>query len=417
MTVKFARLVPLLLGLIMVLRPAEVTQAHPPEQAADCTTATPSADPSPTVCVSDVIVTTQGVSPNNRFSVSWISIAPETGAVRLVGGDTFSDARGPSFSGVTHYVQVSNLQPDTSYQFDIVSGTNSYTNDGQHWEINVGPPVAPPAPDNIIGRVKKPDGVNDADEALVYAQVQRTSDSVFSSLLSMNPPITADDGGFFHSISLSDARSVDTNSNYDGQFSYNPNKDKVVITAVGPGGFGSVTVNVNVAHPRPGGVNVNLKLGSGFVSYNTPTSTPVPPTSTPTAVTPTLTQTLLPLTATAFSETQTATAVASTPSLTPLPRPSATRRPVIVPTATEPIITIVPADGTQVAESTLESTLEVSPEPITTRAIRPTTPTPGTSSAFAAIASSGAIFAMLALAAFVGAAILGAAALFVWKKR
>ena len=418
---KSVRLVPVLLFLLLLFGPAEVIQAHPPEQVTDCTTASPGPDPSATVCVSDVIVTTAGVSPNNRFSVSWISTSRETGAVKLIGGDTLSDIRGASFSGITHYVQVSNLQPNTDYQFDINSGGNTYTNNGQHWSINIGPVLTPAAPDNIIGRVKNPGG-GDAAEALVYARVQRASDSAISSLLSMNPPMSSDDSGFFHSISVSDARSVDASSNYDGRFSYNSNNDKLTLTAVGPGGYGSTTANINAAHPRPGGVNVILTLGSGFVSYNTPTPTPIPPTSTPTPITPTATQTLPALTATALAATETATAFTSTPTLTPAPpsatapRPTATTQPLIPPTATVPFITIVPAGQTQVAEATLESTQEVSPEPLITRVLHPITTTPEASSVFAGIASGGSIFAVLAATAFIGAATLGAAALYVWKR-
>lgn len=411
-----------LLALLLLLPLTGKAQAHAPSQASDCTTASPGADPSPTVCVSEVIVTTNAVAPSNRFSVSWVSQTPETGSVKMVGIDSsFGDVRGPGFSGITHYVQVSNLQPSAAYLFDVISGGNTYTNGGQHWNVTVGPALNQPSPDNIIGRVKNADG-SDATEALVYAKVVRVSDSAASSLVSMNPPMTQDDGGLLHSISLSDARTIASNLNYDGQFAYDPKRDKVVVTAVGPDGFASVTVNIGAAKPRAGGVNVILTLGSGFVSYNTPTATPIPPTLTATPITPTATQTEPPLTATALAATETATAFTSTPTFAAapptatIPRPTATRPPII-PTATVPIITIVPAGQTNAAQATLEAELEGTPQPVSTRFIYPLTEKPPGNSLLTGITSGASILAALAIVAFIGAAVLGGAAIFIWRRK
>jgi hypothetical protein len=51
-----------------------------------------------------------------------------------------------------------------------------------------------------------------------------------------------------------------------------------------------------------------------------------------------------------------------------------------------------------------------------TRVIRPVTTTPEGSSLFGGIASGGSIFAVLAVTAFIGAATLGVAALYFWKR-
>lgn len=413
----FAPLIPLFVLMLLLAHPAEAIEARSPDQAANCTTASPGADPSATVCASDVIVTTDGVSPDNRFSVSWISRSPEAGQVKLVGGDAFEDVRGSSFIGITHYVQVSNLQPNTAYQFDIISGANTYTNGGNHWGLKTGAALTPPSPDNIIGRVKNSDGSN-ATEAIVYAQVQRSSDSATSSLLSMNPPMNDGDVGIFHNISLSDARSVDSNSNYGGRFNYNSASDKVVITAVGAGGYASTIVSISAAHR----VNVILTLGSGFVPYTPPTTTPIPPTYTLTPPPPSETPTLPTSTATAQPATKTATGVAPTLTLTSEPlsetplRPTNTRPSQGVPKSTIPIITIVPAGQTEVALATLEGTEAVTPGPEITRLIRPTG-TPEARSGIAGIASGGSILAFLAVAAFIGAGLLGVAAIFMLRKR
>lgn len=402
--------------------PAPIAQVHAPSQASDCATAAPAADPSPTVCISQVIVTTAGVSPDNHLSISWVSSNKETGTVKSVGIDsTYGDVRGPGFSGLTHYVQVSNLPPGADYQFDIISGGNPYTNDGQHWSVNIGPALNQPAPVNIIGQVKNHDGTA-ATEAILYAQVLRVSDSAVSSLVSMNPPMTADDQGVFH-LSLSDARSLDSNMNFDGPFAFDQSKDKVIVTAVGAAGFASVTVPISAAKPHPGPFGVNLILGSGIVAYNTPTPTPIPPTLTATPVTPTATPTLLPLTATALAATQTATAFTLTPTLTEvpplatLPRPTSTRPPPPIPSATVPIITIVPAGQTEVAQATLETTPDETAGPLNTRIIYPLTETPQANSLFSGVPPGGSLLAALALIAFIGAAVLGAAGIFIWRKK
>lgn len=402
--------------------PSGTALASLPAQGSDCATATPAADPSPTVCVGEVVVNTAGVAPDNRLSISWVSVGPETGTVKSVGIDsTYGDVRGPGFSGITHYVQVSNLPPGADYQFDIISGGNTYTNGGQHWSVNIGPALNPPAPVNIIGQVKNHDG-SPATEAIVYAQVLRSSDSAVSSLLSMNPPVTTEDQGVFH-LSLSDARSVDSNMNFDGQFTFDQSKDKVVVTAVGADGFASIIVPITSAKPHPGPFGVNLILGRGIVAYNTATPSPIPPTLTATPITPTATQTLPPLTATALAATETAAAFTATPTLTEAPptatspRPTSTRPPPVVPTATAPIITIVPTGQTEVAQATLGTTPEETAGPLITRIIYPLTETPPANSFFSGIVSGGSLLAALALVAFIGAALLGLAGIFVWRKK
>jgi hypothetical protein len=409
-----ARILLLLLLASMFTWRTEATLAYAPNQADDCTIAPPAADPTSTVCVSNVIVNADVESPDNHFSVSWISKSAEGGQVLVVDGDTFDDIRGPDFSGITHYVQVSNLTADTVYEFDISSGGQIYTNNGHHWALDIGPALPPASPFPIVGRVKSSSG-GDATQALVYARVQQASGSATSSLLSMSPPLTDDDQGFFHNINLSDSRSVDADSNYDGRFSFDQNRDKVVITAVGRAGFASVTVKASIARPRPGGVNVILTLGSGFVTYSTPTPTPIQPTSTPTQITPVATPTSLPLTATALAATETAAVFATAPSSTQIPPSPITRAPIIPPTATAALITIVPAEGTLVAEATVQNPPAVTPETQITRSVRATS-TPAASSALGGIFSNGSLFAVLAAGAFVGAALLGVGAFYVWKR-
>ncbi len=420
--IKFAWFVPILFALFIFAQPANPARAFVPAQAPACTTSSPAgSDPSATVCVSEVLVKVDGASPQNSFVVSWGSTNSESGSVQLVGGAAFSDVRGDSFAGNTHYVQVNNLQPSTTYQFDIISGGTTFTNNNQHWSVTLGPALLDVPPNKITGRVKNADGT-DAAEAIVYATIQRSSDSSISSLLSQ--VMTADNAGFFQ-IPLGDARTSD----YSARFTFDRTKDKLIITAIGPGGFTSTTVLVNVAlPPQPNPPNVTLTLGRGVVTVATATASPRPPTSTPTPITPSATPTLPPATATAFIATETAVAFTATPTKTPVPPtavpptstqppPTATELPTLVPAATltNAAITISPADQeTLVAGGTISSTADANPK-ITRVSPRVTNPNPP-SSLFGGTGLSNLIFLLLAIGAFTGAMILGVAAIFLWKR-
>lgn len=413
-------LTPILLGVLLFLPAPDAAHARAPLAVDPCATASASDDPTATLCISQDVISADGTSANNRFAVSWISATPQNAQVKLAGGATFDDVRGAGFVGTTHYFQIGNLASKTSYQFELVSNGTRYTSG--NWTINVGPALQPAAPDTIIGRVKNSDG-SDATEALVYVAIQHGSNT--SSLLSQ--VMTVDDAGFFH-VSLSDARTSD----FSARFSYSSSGDSVTITAVGPSG--RATAVVDTSAPRPGKPTLTLTLGSGSGTVSTATPSPVPPTATATTAPPTASHTPLPATATVIAQTQTATASAATRTATALARtatpsntalPSATTvttgtaptsvRPTVARTLfVEPTIppsgTVAPADQTLVAQATSAAT----EEPTATRVIRRATATPAPTGG--GIGAPESLFIVLAVVAFIGAAILGIAAYFVWRK-
>jgi hypothetical protein len=405
---KLVWLVPILLAWLSLARTTQIARA----QAPACTTANPAAnDPSATVCVSEVIVKVDGTSPYNSFVVSWVSKNVESGSVQLVNGGTFNDTRGASFTGITHYVQVSDLQSSTSYQFDVNSGGSTFNNNNQHWGVNLGPPLPDAPPNKITGMVENQNG-SDATDAIVYTTIQHAGDQSTSSLLSQ--PLTGDN---VFLIPLGDARTGD----YAQRFTFNRNKDKLIITANGPGGFTSTTVTANLAlPPQPNPPNVILTLGSGVVAIVTATPSPLPPTSTPTPITPSATPTLPPASATAQVATETAVAFTVTPTRTPMPPtdtpppPTAPPTAALLPTLTLPPITIAPADATAVAEATVESIGE-GPFEIT-RVAPHFTPAPAAGSLFGGSALGGLLLPFLAFVAFTAAAALVVLALIVWKR-
>ena len=291
-----------LTALAFFLLPLDAPAADP----LGCATAPVTADPTPTVCLSNMVVVFNGVSPDNQFVVSWRTVKSEKGQVRLSAGATFDDIRGSEYQATTHYVVVSNLDAKTNYTFDIISGGKTYTNNNAHWSIRTGPPLQPETPYTIIGRVSNADG-SEADGALVYAQV-RDGDKKDTSGRStwLSTIVVVPDGGNFFNINLGMARIPNNTQKYV----FDVNNDRVLIIASSAQGKASKGFKINELHP-PAAPPSLILAENGVGSAATATATPPPPTFTPT-LSPTATATATPLTPT---PTQTPTAVP--PSATP----------------------------------------------------------------------------------------------------
>lgn len=266
------------------------TSAEPELQGANsCLNAPVSTDPTATVCISNVTVPFNGTSGDNQFYVSWLTRGAVSGHVTLTGGDTFSDVRGDSFKGTTHYVRVSNLAAKTAYTFDVISDDTTYTNGGGHWSARLGPAMQPATPYFIFGRVKNPDG-SDADGALVLAQVRdgdKQGTQGRSGLLSAL--INLADGGNFFNINLANARTQNNNQSY----TYSADGDRVFVAAFGAQGRANKAFKISDLHPPKPPPSLILGNGSGSVVTATPTL--IPPSLTPTlSPTPTETETPVP---------------------------------------------------------------------------------------------------------------------------
>lgn len=410
------RLVGLVFSLSIILLAASTVTAAPSAQNAQCFNAPVSDDPTATVCISRVVVVFDGTHPDNRYYVSWRTRNAEGGRVRLVGGGAFVDERGADYEGKTHYVKVNNLAADGKYQFDIISGGETYNNGGQHWTVNLGPAVsAATTPYTIFGRLKNPDG-SDADGAIVYVTIRDADDngtSGRSGLLSTL--IRAEDGGDFFNINLEEART----RNNSTKFNYDPARDQVVINAVGADGSASESFKISDLHPpKPPPTFTLSESGTGAAATATPT---IQPTETPNP-TETPTETAIP--------ERTATPIR----LTSTPRPP-TSTPFVEPTLEEPGATsalVEPTDGVETLEAPTvvedETRIAINPaqvdqtpdsddapEPTRTRVIRGATATP-VAVASNPFLSSNALFTALALVFVVGAILLGLVAFIVWKK-
>lgn len=397
----------------------------PPGQNVQCYNAPATADPGATVCISNGKVVFAGTHPDNQFTVSWRSAAPEAGRVRLVGAGTFEDVRGRNFEGATHYVKVNNLTANTSYQFDIISGTKTFNNGGSHWTIKLGPAVSSPgAPYNIGARVRNPDG-DAADGAIVYLSVRDADDAGTqgrSSLLSAL--IVEEDGGDTFFLDLRQART----RNFAAPFVFDENKDDVIVNVSGAAGRSAGTFKPADLHPPKPPPTLTLSAsGAGSVATATPT---IPPSITPTPVPATATPEL--------SATPDSTALAGTPTVRP---PTASNTPFLEPTLDSSAVPDEPTGegspeevATELVETQVSETLESgtaiavnpaepdataipgqAPEPTRTRVVRGATATPVAAESNPFL-SSNALLTALALVFFVGAVLLGLAAFFVWRR-
>lgn len=375
-----------------------LASAEPELQANACFNSPTTADPTATVCISNVNVLFNGTGTDNQFYVSWRTLASADGHVKLVGGDTYYDVRGANYQGVTHYVRVNNLAAKTNYLFDVLTNGQTYTNGGAHWTARLGPALAAPTPYFVFGRVKNPD-TSDADGALVYAQV-RDGDSQGTQGRSglLSAVIVLADGGDFFNINLSTAR---TQNNAD-LYLFNPAGDRVLVVAQGEQGSASKAFPVGDLHPpKPPPSLILGTNGSGNVVTATPTV--LPPTETPTA-SPTATETEMPV--------PTLTEVPALP--TEIAEPIETETAAVPPTF-ETVPTLSPEQATRLADETNATQVAEAanqPQPDRTRVFGgvpliqpPAQASPNT-------------WLLLGLAAvlIVGAALLGLAALFVSRR-
>ncbi len=213
---------------------------------------------------------------DTAFTVSWLTAAPESGQVQVIGGRTFNDDRGVTFTGATHYFTLGGLTPNTPYQFDVVSGGVKYDNGGSHYKITTGTTLPPPTPDLIVGRVRNLDGSPALDTiTLITVQQEGTVSAPLSMLL------TAPDGGFFH-VNLSDARPLGDPTRY---FPFGAVTDALTIQVASANGNGEARVLANDARlraPDPG-QTVIIQLSTGAQTptliVRQPTPTPIAPIS------------------------------------------------------------------------------------------------------------------------------------------
>ncbi|MGQ9568911.1 MAG: fibronectin type III domain-containing protein, partial [Anaerolineae bacterium] len=223
------------------------------------------------------------------FTVSWITDEASDSRV-LYGtspalGNTAYDKRGASYTGHTHYVEITGLMPGTLYYFDVQSGTTVDNNGGAHYTVTTGPTLSPPASDAIYGQVFMAGGTVPAVGTIVYITLQ---DNNGSGSPGQAAPMSAlvDSSGWWYA-NLGNARVA----SLDAYFAYSPSGDQLVLYAQdGPAGTAAQTVDTANDSPAPPMTLVGptpTPTSTPFTPSPTATSTSTPsPTPTATSATP-----------------------------------------------------------------------------------------------------------------------------------
>lgn len=136
--------------------------------------------------------------------ISQVGVSGSSGAP----GTVASDRRGASAPSLVHIVTVSGLLPQTTYQFDVVSGDGTDTNGGQHYAVTTGPTLSLGSPDSVFGTVATRDGGQPAG-ALVHVTASGTGGTSGT----LTTVVTAADAGTWV-VDLSNLRTAGGEARY-----------------------------------------------------------------------------------------------------------------------------------------------------------------------------------------------------------
>lgn len=174
---------------------------------------------------------------DNKFSVSWTTQAPTVGYVEYGSvGEKLDkqkgDDRGESYTGLTHHITVTDLQPATNYAFRILSGERSqrFDNNGSVYTAQTGVTISSvPAARSLYGSVS-----GASEDTIVYIALPDAQPA----------SITLNSSGNY-SVPLSTIRSGDLT-----QFvSYDPAATIVALTL--DNGVAKSEVNVSTTNITP----------------------------------------------------------------------------------------------------------------------------------------------------------------------
>ncbi|HRY22209.1 MAG TPA: fibronectin type III domain-containing protein, partial [Candidatus Dojkabacteria bacterium] len=153
------------------------------------------------------------------FSVMWISQEREEGYIKYGTSSTSltseaADERdGVSSKGeyYVHLVSTARLLPETKYSFEIVSGTDTYDNNGNKYSVTTGPTLSSPPPfDSASGDIE---GLPEHREAVVVAYVE-DGDGVGTEGRSSEMATIVDDNARWI-LSIADVRNSDRTSYFE----------------------------------------------------------------------------------------------------------------------------------------------------------------------------------------------------------
>ena len=163
-----------------------------------------------TVAFAQAVVVSNNTSA--AVNVSWFSESGVAGEVHystsadLSDARTAYDARGRSYEGCTHYVDIKNLKNNTTYYFEVVSGGDVDDNSGEYYTFRTMDDLsAPPGICLAWGRVYKADGSTPLEGAIAYITLVHNGAESYPLA-----KLTDRNGRFL--VNLKEARSVETDN-------------------------------------------------------------------------------------------------------------------------------------------------------------------------------------------------------------
>ena len=249
---------------------------------------------------------------NSAVTISWITENPSPGVVHystdagLLNPSTAGDVRDTDeqlYEGITHYVNLYNLQKETTYYFEVISGDDLDDNGGNyHTFRTMKEPYAPPGICLLYGHVYSPGDMAPAEGAILFLRM--THKGVVSYPLSR---LIGGDASFL--FNMKEARSSVT----DGLFSAIISGDPIHLEVTY---YADSAVDTDFTYTgctfNCGSLVLPLPLSSSTTTSSIPsgvttTTTSIPDTPPP----PTTTTTTLP-----GSETSSTSSTSTTPSST-----------------------------------------------------------------------------------------------------
>lgn len=269
--------------------------------------------------------TVQDLQVSNNTSaavtISWITDSDNVGEVHYSKNSNLSapltayDTRGQAFEGYTHYVEIKNLEKETTYYFEVVSGGEIDNNDGYYYIFKtMKEPSTPPGICLLYGHVYQADGTTAAEGAIVHLWLthggadsyllSKLIDSKGSFLINIKEARSTDTDNLFSSIATGDP--VHLKAVYD----VNRSGDKDVIFEGCTRNCGSLTL---VYSPS---ITTTSTTAPSTVPTTAPTTTPTTAPTTP----PQTSTTTPPQTSTTIPPISTTTTIQST-TTTKIPLP------------------------------------------------------------------------------------------------
>ena len=187
---------------------------------------------------------------NDKFTVSWVTDAQETGQINYGTttslGNTANDDRGSSVSSKAHHITLKNLLPQTQYYYEIVSGGQVYNNSGQPYVVTTGPSLNPPSGSHVAYGQVFLTGGQPAEGAIAALKLE-DRDSTGSPDFSQPVSGLTNSAGWWN-IELNNLRTQDLTQ----YFSFSAAGDNEILTArIDKYSPTSITFDTAQDHPAP----------------------------------------------------------------------------------------------------------------------------------------------------------------------